>query len=206
MRNPDGSLQRDASPASSCSLLGSRPDMIPRTAATMESSPEPMDPFFYAPSTTPDYGYSQDAFLAGFEGSQSPYSASPATSWPNEDVLFTHSSDPLFGNVVPQYPSPTSSFAGHARSTSLQSQSDFGTVEPMATSPQLTSPPGSSRRSLLDSDLPSDGTGRRLVAALHRDSFVHLDRAAGRNDRAAGRLAARVVERVGFDDRVTADG
>ncbi|KAF2794400.1 hypothetical protein K505DRAFT_349312 [Melanomma pulvis-pyrius CBS 109.77] len=142
-RNPDGSIMRDVSPASSCGPLGPRPDMIPRTTSsyTNESSPEPSDPFFFGPAT-PEYHY-QDAFMSqGFEGSQSPYSeaGSFVSGWSNDDqMMFQSPTD--FLTPIPHYPPPTSPYAAHhVRSTSVQSQPEmFAPMEGLH-SPPMPSP------------------------------------------------------------------
>ncbi|PSN73024.1 Zn-II 2Cys6 regulatory protein [Corynespora cassiicola Philippines] len=125
-RNPDGTIMRDVSPASSCGPLGPRPDMIPRTTSyTNESSPEPTDPFFFGPAT-PEYHY-QDAFMTNsFEGGHSPYSESGSFvgGWANDDQLMFQSPSEMFPGV-PQYPPPHSPYHGHVRSTSVQSQPEM---------------------------------------------------------------------------------
>lgn len=148
-RNPDGSIMRDVSPASSCGPMAPRPDMIPRTtAATVynsESSPEPTDPFFFGPAT-PEYHY-QDAFMAGgFDGSQSPaYSeaGSLVSGWSNDDQLMFGSPADMI-TPMPQFPPSAPVFHGHVRSTSLQSQPEmFVSMDtlspPLATSPSFFS-------------------------------------------------------------------
>ncbi|KAF2182193.1 Zn-II 2Cys6 regulatory protein [Zopfia rhizophila CBS 207.26] len=142
-RNPDGTIQRDVSPASSCGPLGPRPDMIPRTTSSTStaSSPEPMDPYFYGPST-PEYHY-QDAFMAAsFDGSHSPYSdtGSFVSGWSNDDqLMFQQPSEALFTSM-PQFP-PPSSYAGHVRSSSVQSHPDvFSPMDSLTHSPPLSSP------------------------------------------------------------------
>ncbi|KAH7388766.1 hypothetical protein BKA66DRAFT_415042 [Pyrenochaeta sp. MPI-SDFR-AT-0127] len=143
-RNPDGSIMRDVSPASSSGPLGPRSDMIPRTTSyTAESSPEPTDPFFFGPAT-PEYHY-QDAFMAnGFDGSQSPaYSdtGSLVSGWSNEEQLMFGNSTDMFA-PLPHYPPPHSPYAGHVRSTSAhhQQQPDmFTPLEAMHSAP-MTSP------------------------------------------------------------------
>jgi hypothetical protein len=144
-RNPDGTIMRDVSPASSNGPMAPRPDMIPRTANyTTESSPEPTDPFFFGPST-PEYHY-QDAFMAsGFDGSQSPASFSEAGSlvsgWSNEDQLMFGSSADMFTSI-PQYPVTAPPFTGHVRSSSMHSQPEmFTQMEALSCSPPLASQP-----------------------------------------------------------------
>ncbi|KAF2832855.1 Zn-II 2Cys6 regulatory protein [Ophiobolus disseminans] len=144
-RNPDGSIMRDVSPAGSCGPMAPRPDMIPRTTAhnAYESSPEPTDPFFFGPAT-PEYHY-QDAFMAsGFEGSHSPaYSeaGSLANGWAaNEDQMMFGTPADLF-TPIPQYPTTAPPYAGHVRSTSLQSQPEMFNNINTLTSPPLTSQP-----------------------------------------------------------------
>ncbi|KAF9696229.1 hypothetical protein EKO04_006018 [Ascochyta lentis] len=141
-RNPDGSIVRDISRASSCGPFGSRPEIAPRIASyTVESSPEPMtDPFYLGPST-PNFQF-QDTFATNnFDGNQSPpYSEA---SWSNEETMtFQNSTDMMV---------PMSQFAplspyhgtGHIRSTSLQSQPDFlapmdnGMISPPMASPLI---------------------------------------------------------------------
>ncbi|KAJ4353312.1 uncharacterized protein N0V89_005039 [Didymosphaeria variabile] len=123
-RNPDGTIMRDVSPASSMNL-NQRPDMIPRTAAsyTTESSPEPTDPFFFGPAT-PEYHF-QDAYIpTAFEGGQSPFSESGSflNGWSNDDhLMFTTPSD-MFTSM-PQL--STSPYAGHVRSSSMHSQPEM---------------------------------------------------------------------------------
>lgn len=138
---------RDVSPASSCGPLGPRPDVIPRTSSyTVESSPEPTDPFFFGPAT-PEYHY-QDTFMsnAGFDGSQSPYSdtGSFVSGWSNDDQLMFHSPQEMFTSV-PQFPPPASSYGGHSRTTSVQSQPEmFTPINPMndlSHSPPMPSQP-----------------------------------------------------------------
>jgi hypothetical protein len=142
-RNPDGTIMRDVSPASSCGPMAPRTDMIPRTASyTVESSPEPTDPFFFGPAT-PEYHY-QDAFMAsGFDGSQSPASYSEAGSlvsgWSNEDQMMFGSSADMY-TPIPQYPHTAPAFVGHVRSTSLHSQPEmFTQMETLSCSPPLAS-------------------------------------------------------------------
>jgi len=99
--------------------------MIPRTTSyTVESSPEPADPFFFGPAT-PEFHY-QDAFMTGFDGSQSPgYSdgGSLMSGWSNEDQMMFGSPADLYTSMPPL--PPTAQHTGHARSTSLQSQQDM---------------------------------------------------------------------------------
>ncbi|KAF2632156.1 hypothetical protein BU25DRAFT_358845 [Macroventuria anomochaeta] len=140
-RNPDGSIIRDITRASSCGPFGSRPEIAPRIASyTVESSPEPVvDPFYLRPST-PNFQF-QDPFTNNFDGNQSPpYSEA---SWSNEDpIIFQHSTDMMVS--MPQF-APLSPYngAGHVRSTSLQSQPDFlapidnGMISPPMASPLL---------------------------------------------------------------------
>jgi hypothetical protein len=141
-RNPDGTIMRDVSPASSCGPMAPRPDMIPRTTAyASESSPEPTDPFFFGPAT-PEYHY-QDTFMSsGFEGSQSPASFSEAGSlvsgWSNDDQLMFGSPPDMFA-PIPQFNPAASSFHGHVRSASLQSQPELFTPIDSLSSPPLAS-------------------------------------------------------------------
>ncbi|KAF2276084.1 uncharacterized protein EI97DRAFT_48096 [Westerdykella ornata] len=127
-RNPDGTIMRDVSPATSCAPLhmGPRPTVIPRTTSyTAESSPEPNDPLFFAPPT-PEYPYA-DAFMAnGFDGSQSPYSdeGTFASGWSSEDRLVFQSPTDTFTSVPP-ITIPTSPFAAHSRTISMHSQPDL---------------------------------------------------------------------------------
>jgi hypothetical protein len=143
-RNPDGTIMREVSPASSCGPMAPRPDMIPRTSAyTSESSPEPTDPFFFGPAT-PEYHY-QDAFMStGFDGSQSPASYSEAGSlvsgWSNDDqLMFGSPADML--TPIPQFPTTAPSFHGHVRSTSLHSQQEMFSPMDSLSSPMLSSQP-----------------------------------------------------------------
>ena len=100
-------------------------EIIPRTTSyAYESSPEPTDPFFFGPST-PEYNY-QDTYMGnGFDGGQSPaYSEGTSSlvgNWPNDDHVSYGSQADLF-TPVPQYLPPPTSFHGHVRSTSGQSQ------------------------------------------------------------------------------------
>ncbi|KAJ8114029.1 hypothetical protein OPT61_g3992 [Boeremia exigua] len=140
-RNPDGSIVRDISRASSCGPFGSRPEIAPRMASyTVESSPEPTtDPFYLRPST-PNFQF-QETFANNISGNQSPpYSEA---SWSNEEHLtFQTSMDMTI--PVPQF-TPLSPYhvPGHARSTSMQSQPDFlapadnGMISPPMASPLL---------------------------------------------------------------------
>lgn len=117
--------------------------MIPRTTApyTGESSPEPTDPYFFGPST-PEYHY-QDAFMAGFDGSQSPaYSnaGSLVSGWSDDDQMMFGSPD-MFTPMPPHFPPGPAHFNGHVRSTSLQSQPEVFTHMEGLTSPPITSPP-----------------------------------------------------------------
>jgi hypothetical protein len=141
-RNPDGTIMRDVSPATSRGPMAPRLDMIPRTSAyTSESSPEPTDPFFYGPAT-PEYHY-PDAFMARFEGSRSPsYSnaGSLVNGWSDDDQLMYGSPADMYA-PVPQFPPAHPPFAGHVRSTSVQSQPEmFTQMEGLNSSP-LSSPP-----------------------------------------------------------------
>ncbi|KAF2199917.1 hypothetical protein GQ43DRAFT_449907 [Delitschia confertaspora ATCC 74209] len=142
-RNPDGSIIRDVSPASSCGRLGPRPDMIPRTStstSTTDSSPEPIDPYIYGPAT-PEAPY-PDVFMTGFDGSQSPYSdaGSFAHNWSGDDMMYHSppSMEPLFTHVMPQFPPPSSPH-GHVRSTSVQSHPEV--FHQMDQSPSIHSAP-----------------------------------------------------------------
>ena len=143
-RNPDGTIMRDVSPAGSCGPMAPRPEMIPRTTTyTAESSPEPTDPFFFGPAT-PEYHY-QDAFMAsGFDGGHSPASFSEAGSlangWTNDDQMMFGSPADLF-TPIPQFPATAPPFAGHVRSTSLQSQPEMYTQMDTLSTPPLTSQP-----------------------------------------------------------------
>lgn len=132
---------RDVSPASSCGPLGPRPDMIPRTTSyTAESSPEPTDPFFFGPAT-PEYHF-QDAYMAhGYEGSQSPYSeaGSFVSGWSNDDHIMFQSPSEMFTSM-PQFPPPPSPYAGHVRSTSVQSQPEAYAPMEGIHSPPMASP------------------------------------------------------------------
>ncbi|KAJ4296679.1 hypothetical protein N0V90_006727 [Kalmusia sp. IMI 367209] len=125
-RNPDGTIMRDVSPASSCGPLNlnQRPDMIPRTTSyTTESSPEPTDPFFFGPAT-PEYHF-QDAYMPNaFEGGQSPYSESGSflNGWSNDDHLMFTSPSEMFTSM-PQF--PASPYASHVRSSSVHSQPEM---------------------------------------------------------------------------------
>jgi hypothetical protein len=141
-RNPDGTIMRDVSPATSRGPMAPRLDMIPRTSAyTSESSPEPTDSFFYGPAT-PEYHY-PDAFMARFEGSRSPsYSnaGSLVNGWSDDDQLMYGSPADMYA-PVPQFPPAHPPFAGHVRSTSVQSQPEmFTQMEGLNSSP-LSSPP-----------------------------------------------------------------
>lgn len=131
---------RDVSPASSCGPLGPRPDMIPRTTSyTTESSPEPSDPFFFGPAT-PEYHF-QDAYMAnGFDGSQSPYSetGSFVGGWSNEDHMLFQSPSEVYTSM-PQFP-PPSPYAGHVRTSSVQSQPEMFTPIESISSPPMASP------------------------------------------------------------------
>ncbi|KAF2739891.1 Zn-II 2Cys6 regulatory protein [Polyplosphaeria fusca] len=158
-RNPDGTIMRDVSPASSCGPLGTRPDMIPRTTtSTTESSPEPMDPFFFGPAT-PEYHY-QDAFMSngGFDGSQSPYSESGSfvSGWSNDDHLMFQSPSDMFPNMQ-QFPPPPSQFSHHVRSASAQSHAEM--FQPME---GLNSPPMSSPQffSMAETSMPIFATDK----------------------------------------------
>lgn len=105
-RNPDGSIQRDVSPANSSGNLGPRPEMRPRTtSSTAESSPEPLDPFFFGP-TTPEYPF-QDAFMSGFDGSYSPepHAASNTNRYSSDD-MFLNNPESLFNSPVPHFSTP----------------------------------------------------------------------------------------------------
>ncbi|KAF2804760.1 uncharacterized protein BDZ99DRAFT_502226 [Mytilinidion resinicola] len=105
-RSMDMSLMRDVSPASSCGAFGSRLDMRPRTtASTAESSPEPIDPFFFGPNT-PEYPY-QDAFMAGFNSRYSPESTTGPSlpGYHTEDLFLAPSSEPLFSTPLSHFPS-----------------------------------------------------------------------------------------------------
>lgn len=142
-RNPDGTIMRDVSPASSCGPLGPRPDYIPRTTTyTTESSPEPTDPFFFGPAT-PEYHYPQDAFMAnGFDGSQSPYSdtGSFVSGWTTDEQLMYQSPQEIYTSV-PQFPPPTAPFVSHSRTTSVQSQPEmFAPMDGIAHSPPMPNP------------------------------------------------------------------
>ncbi|KAH7095816.1 hypothetical protein FB567DRAFT_432091 [Paraphoma chrysanthemicola] len=138
-RNPDGTIMRDVSPASSCGPMAPKPNMIPRTSTNnAESSPEPSDPFLFGPAT-PEFHY-QDAFMAAsFDGSQSPASFSEAGSlvsgWSNEDQMMFGTPSDMF-TPIPQIPTTAPQYTGHVRSTSLQSQPEM--YAPMDT---LSSPP-----------------------------------------------------------------
>ncbi|KAF2120479.1 hypothetical protein BDV96DRAFT_267455 [Lophiotrema nucula] len=138
-RNPDGTIMREVSPASSCGPLVSRSDMIPRTtSSTTDSSPEPMDPFLYGPAT-PEYHY-QDAFMAGgFDGSQSPYSdAGSFSGWSNDDHLMFQSPSELFTSM-PQFQPPHPSYGGHVRSSSMNSQPEmFHPMEGLQSAPMAS--------------------------------------------------------------------
>ncbi|KAF2866751.1 Zn-II 2Cys6 regulatory protein [Massariosphaeria phaeospora] len=157
IRNPDGSIMRDVSPASSCGPLGPRPEMIPRTTApyTNESSPEPTDPFFFGPAT-PEYHF-QDAFMANtYEGGYSPHSdtGSFVNGWStNDDQMMFQSPTEMFA-AIPQFPPPQSQspYAGHhVRSSSVQSQPEM-----FAPMDGLHSPPmsGSQYYSMAEPSLP----------------------------------------------------
>jgi hypothetical protein len=146
-RNPDGSIMRDVSPASSCGPLGPRPDMIPRTTTTAtayanESSPEPTDPFFFGPAT-PEYHF-QDAYIANnFDGSQSPYSdtGSFVNNWSNDDQMIFNSPSDMFA-PMPQFPPPAAPYtqSGHVRNSSTHSQPEmFAPMEGLH-SPPMASP------------------------------------------------------------------
>ncbi|CAA9958546.1 hypothetical protein PTNB73_00691 [Pyrenophora teres f. teres] len=140
-RNPDGSIKRDVSPAGSYGPLGARMEIIPRTTShAYESSPEPTDPFFFGPST-PEYNY-QDTYMGnGFDGSQSPaYSEGTSSlvgAWSNDDHITYGGQTDLFA-PVPHYLPPPTSFHGHVRSTSGQSQLEmFAPVEPLRSPPAM---------------------------------------------------------------------
>ncbi|KAF1953406.1 Zn-II 2Cys6 regulatory protein [Byssothecium circinans] len=143
-RNPDGTIMRDVSPASSCGPLGARPDMIPRTTSyTAESSPEPSDPFFFGPAT-PEYHF-QDAYMGStFEGSQSPaYSetGSFVSGWSGDDHMMFHNSPSEMFTSMPQFPPPPPSpYGGHVRTTSAQSQPEMFAPMDGLNSPPLASP------------------------------------------------------------------
>lgn len=120
--------------------FGSRPEIAPRLASyTVESSPEPVtDPFYLAPST-PNFQF-QDAFaMNNFDGNQSPpYSEA---SWSNEEPMAFQTAPEM---MVPMpHLAPLSSYhsAGHVRSASSHSQSDFlaprdnGMISPPMASP-----------------------------------------------------------------------
>lgn len=131
---------RDVSPASSCGPLGPRPEMIPRTTTTTESSPEPIDPFFFGPAT-PEYHF-QDAFMTnGFDGSQSPYSdaGSLVSGWSNDDHLMFQSPSDVFA-TMPQFAPPASPYAAHHRSSSVQSQPEMFHPMDGLQSPPMSSP------------------------------------------------------------------
>ncbi|KAF1911831.1 hypothetical protein BDU57DRAFT_460470 [Ampelomyces quisqualis] len=143
-RNPDGTIMREVSPASSCGPMAPRPDMIPRTTAyASESSPEPTDPFFFGPAT-PEYHY-QDAFMSSaFDGSQSPASYSEAGSlvsgWSSDDhLMFGTPADML--TPIPQFTPSGPHFHGHVRSTSMHSQPDMFAPMDALNSPSLPSHP-----------------------------------------------------------------
>lgn len=118
---------RDPPPPPSCSTLGPRPDMIPRTATTTaESSPEPADPFFFGPAT-PEFHF-QDTYMSNnFDGSHSPvYSdtGSFLSGWSNDDqMMFSNPAD-MFA-PMPPYMANHSHHNGHVRSTSTQSQPEM---------------------------------------------------------------------------------
>ncbi|KAH6615071.1 hypothetical protein C7974DRAFT_417271 [Boeremia exigua] len=138
-RNPDGSIIRDISRASSCGPFGSRPDIAPRVASyTVESSPEPSTDAFYLRPSTPNFQF-QDTFANNFGGNQSPpYSEA---SWSNEEPMAFQSSMDMTISV-PQF-APLSPYngAGHARSTSMRSQPDFlAPVDNGLISPPMASP------------------------------------------------------------------
>ncbi|KAF2495999.1 hypothetical protein BU16DRAFT_560850 [Lophium mytilinum] len=104
-RSIDMSLIRDVSPASSCGAFGSRLDMRSRTASsTAESSPEPIDSFFFGPNT-PEYPY-QDAFMAGFNSRYSPETTTGPSlpGYHTEDLFLTPSSEPLFSSPLSHFP------------------------------------------------------------------------------------------------------
>lgn len=141
-RNPDGTIIRDISRASSCGPFGSRPEIAPRVASyTVESSPEPTaDPFFLRP-TTPNFQF-QDPFANNFNGCQSPpYSEA---SWSNEEPMTLRQTSMDMTVQVPQF-APLSPYHGatHVRSRSMQSQPDFlapmdnGMISPPMASPLL---------------------------------------------------------------------
>ncbi|KAF2856086.1 Zn-II 2Cys6 regulatory protein [Plenodomus tracheiphilus IPT5] len=137
-RNPDGTVIRDVSPAGSCGPLGMRPDMIPRTNIhTAESSPEPTDPYFFCPAT-PEFHY-PDVFMAsGFNGGQSPdYSdSSLVNSWSSEEHVMLGAPTDMF-TPMPPFLTPQPPFGGHARSDSVQSQSDMFSPPEIFQSPPI---------------------------------------------------------------------
>jgi hypothetical protein len=120
--------------------------MIPRTTAyTSESSPEPIDPFFFGPATPEYHSNYQDAFMtSGFDGSQSPASYSEAGSlvsgWSNDDQLMFGSPADMF-TPIPQFPPTAVPFHGHVRSTSLQSQPEMYAPMEILSSPPLVNQP-----------------------------------------------------------------
>lgn len=132
---------REVSPASSSGLMAPRTDAIPRTTSyAAESSPEPNDPFLFGPAT-PEYHY-QDAFMAGYDGSQSP-NYSDTGSLPNG---WSHDNQMMFGarpdvlHPLPQFSPAPPQFTGHARSTSLQSQPEAFTQMEGLHSPPIQGP------------------------------------------------------------------
>ncbi|KAH9865565.1 hypothetical protein J1614_009150 [Plenodomus biglobosus] len=157
-RNPDGTVIRDVSPAGSCGLLGTRPDMIPRTNIhTAESSPEPTDSFYFCPAT-PEFNY-QDTFMAnGFNGGQSPdYSdGSLVNGWSNEEQVILGAPTDIFTPMT-QFLTPQPHYAGHVRTDSVQSQSEM--FPPMEV---LQSPPIG----------PDQFAGMQPPALAHQDKMM----------------------------------
>jgi hypothetical protein len=128
IRHHDGTVVREVSPASSNGILGPKADAILHTTTyTSESSPEPTDSFLFGPGT-PKSNY-QDAFMTnGFEdGRSSNYSNNPSSllyGWPSRSHVDFPNSVDMFA-PWPQYLQPSAPYAGHVRSTSVQSQPEM---------------------------------------------------------------------------------
>lgn len=163
-RNIDGSIMRDISPAGSYVPLGARMDHFPRTALyKYESSPEPIDPFYFGPRT-PEYHY-QDAFIGDtFSSSHSSVGSECANSrvnaWPNGgQMLYTNNTE-MFA-PVPQYPPLSTAFHGHVhvRSPSISSQPDI------ATSPERTQTPAAISYQFLGMSVLHNAQQEKIMAS-----------------------------------------